>query len=115
MAYDIFLAERISNSLKQKNIIFEEKKMFGGIAFMVDEKMCLGVNKDKLMARIDPDFYEEALTITGAEKMALTGRPMKGFLFIDSHGIDMEKDLEFWVDKCLEYNPKAKANKKKKK
>ena len=113
MAYDEGLADRIRISLDTRSVEYLEKKMFGGLAFMVDNKMCVGVTKNNLMARIDPEFYEEALTILGSKIMDFTGRPMKGFLFIEPRGIDLDKDLDFWIDKCLEYNPKAKSKKKK--
>ena len=81
--------------------------MMGGLTFMVNGKMCAGIVGDNLMARIDPDFYELALTMDGCREMNFTGRPMKGFVFIEPGGIDMDSDLEFWIGKALEYNPKA--------
>lgn len=115
MAYDELLADRVRQILLRKKTSFEEKKMFGGLCYMVDEKMCVGLTKTDLMARIDPDFYDQALTRNGARKMMFTGREMKGFVFVDPEAVDMEEDLEFWVDLCLEFNPKAKSSKKKKK
>ncbi|HHG83497.1 MAG TPA: TfoX family protein [Bacteroidetes bacterium] len=115
MAYDIHLAERIQRILREKRVAFFERKMFGGIAFMVDEKMCLGVIKLDLMARVGPDAYAEAVTKNGARPMEFTGRPMAGYLFISAEGVDAEADLEYWVDLCLAYNPQAKASKKRKK
>jgi hypothetical protein len=115
MAYDQFLADRIKQVLEEKNIVFSEKKMFGGAAFMVDEKMCLGVIKENMMARINPDFYAEARSLNGCVEMDFSGRPMNGFVFIEPIGMEMDEDLEFWVQKCLDYNPLAKASKKKSK
>lgn len=115
MAYDELLADRLRNILKDKKVPNAEKKMMGGLCFMVDDKMCVGIVKDTLMARIDPDVYEEALTKKGSKQMDFTGRPMKGFVFVEPEGIDMEDDLEYWVQLCLDYNPKAKSSKKKKK
>lgn len=115
MAYDELLADRIRNVLREKHITNEEKKMMGGLCFMVDDKMCIGIIKNELMARIDPEIYSEALTKKGCKEMNFTGRPMRGFVFVDPEGIDMEKDLEYWVELCLEYNPKAKSSKKKQK
>ncbi len=80
---------------------------------MVDEKMCVGVIKDKLMARIDPEVYDEALSRTGCREMDFTKRPMKGFVFVDPLGTDMYEDLEYWVNLALEFNPKARSSKKK--
>ena len=113
MTYDEHLADRISMVLKEKHISFEEKKMMGGLSFMVDNKMCIGVVNDKLMARIDPEIYEQSLKIEGCHEMDFTGRPMKGFVFVEPEAIDSDKDLEYWVKLCLDFNPKAKRSKKK--
>jgi len=114
MAYDELLADRIRSVLKEKQISCDEKKMMGGLCFMVDDKMCIGIVKNELMARIDPDIYNVALTKKGCKEMNFTGRPMKGFVFVEPEGIDMDKDLEFWVNLCLDYNPRATSSKKKK-
>jgi TfoX/Sxy family transcriptional regulator of competence genes len=112
MAYDELLADRITQSLKEKKVAFEEKKMFGGICFMVNDKMCIGVLKNQLMARIDPEQEAAFLSDTGARPMDFTHRPMKGYLYIDPEGTDLDDDLDQWVDRCLDYNPKAKSSKK---
>lgn len=114
MAYDEFLADRIRTALQNRKISFEEKKMMGGLCYMVDDKMCVGVIKDKLMARIDPEVYEEALSKVGCKKMDFTGRPLKGFVLVEPLGIDLEEDLNYWVQLCLDFNPKARSSKKKK-
>lgn len=114
MAYSEYLADRIKATLKEKSTHYIEKKMMGGLTFMVDDKMCIGVVKEQLMARIDPDFYEEALTLEGCQPMDFTNKPMKGYVFIQPEGIDMDKDLEFWITKALEFNPKALSSKKRK-
>lgn len=113
MAYDEFLAERIKTILNQKHITFEEKKMMGGLCYLVKDKMCLGIVRNTFMARIDPDMQEEALAKPGCREMDFTHRPMKGFVFIEPEGIDNDCDLEYWIEKCLEFNPKAKSSKKK--
>ena len=113
MAYDEHLAERVKKVLREKRVLFEEKKMMGGLCFMVKEKMCMGVEKDMLMARIDPTIYEKALKRKGTHEMDFTGKPMKGYVFIDPIGLDMDKDLEYWIQLCLNFNPKAKSSKKK--
>lgn len=114
MAYDEYLADRVRQVLHDKQVFFEEKKMMGALTFMVDHKMCVGVIKDNLMARVGPDFYEEALTKNGCKTMDFTGRPLKGYVFIDPIGIDMDEELEYWVQLCLDFNPLAKSSKKKK-
>ncbi|AYB34906.1 TfoX/Sxy family protein [Chryseolinea soli] len=112
MAYDEHLADRIRQIFKEKKVRFEDKKMMGGLCFMVNEKMCVGVVQNELMARIDPAIYEVVLKKKYSREMDFTGRPMKGFVFISPKGIDADKDLEYWVGLCLEYNPKANSSKK---
>lgn len=75
--------------------------------------MCIGIVKEDLMARVDPDFYTEALQIKNTREMDFTKRPMKGYIFVAPEGIDLDEQLEFWIDKCLAFNPLAKSSKKK--
>lgn len=113
MAYDEFLAERVRTFFGAKHVLFEEKKMMGGLCFMVNDKMCAGVMKDGLMARIDPEGRAEALTKLGCREMDFTGRTMKGFVIITPEGIDNDTDLWYWMEACLAFNPKAMSSKKK--
>ncbi|MGG8497494.1 TfoX/Sxy family protein [Tenacibaculum sp. TC6] len=113
MAYDQFLAERITHFFDTRNIIVTTKKMFGGVCFMVDDKMCVGVVKEEVMARIDPEIYEEALTHKGCSEMNFTGRPMKGYVFLSGEAIDLDQQLYYWLQLALDFNPKAKSSKKK--
>ena len=121
MAYDEYLADRLRQVFKEKQVNYQEKKMFGGLCFLVDDKMCCGVHFDKkkntdlLMARIGEAQYEEAKSRAGCHPMDFTGRPMKGYAFITPEGFDRDDDLAFWLQLCLNYNPLAKASKKKKK
>jgi len=114
MAYNENLAFRVRELLASKRKV-EEKKMMGGLTFMVNNKMCVGILKDDLMARIDPDIYDSVLERKGCRAMDFTGRPMKGFVFIDTDGTKTKKDLEYWLALALEYNKKVKASGKKKK
>lgn len=108
-------AQRIADALILKEIEFEEKKMFGGVCFLVDDKMLAGANRDaKLLVRIDPAEVEQLLQREGVSLMEQTGTSMHGFLYIDPEAFDSDEGLNFWLDKCLEYNPKAKSSKKKK-
>ncbi len=93
----------------------EEKSMMGGLTFMYNDKMCIGVIKDEMMCRIDPEMYDEALEKRGCSPMVFTGRPMKGFVMIDHTGMANKKDFEYWIELALEFNKKAKSSKKKKK
>ncbi|WP_273567367.1 TfoX/Sxy family protein [Maribacter halichondriae] len=119
MAYDEFLADRIRHVLKQKSVFAEEKKMMGGLCFMVDDKMCFGMHIDKktdsslFMARVGTDQYEKALSKPHCMEMNFTGRTMKGYVFVSVEGIDSDKDLESWIQMCLDFNPLAKSSKKK--
>ncbi|MDF1550407.1 MAG: TfoX/Sxy family protein [Bacteroidales bacterium] len=112
MAYNEFLADRIRNVLRDKKVFYYDKKMMGGLTFMVDEKMCVGIVKENLMVRIDPEIQELALSKNGCKEMDFTGKPMKGFVFVEPEGIDMDDELEYWIDLALEYNPRAKSSKK---
>lgn len=115
MAYDEYLSERIDRILKDKKVEFLSKKMMGGLCYMVDDKMCVGVVRDELMARIGPEVYEEALQRPGCKEMNFTGRSMKGYVFVDAEGIDLEKDLEYYIQLAINFNPMAQSSKKKKK
>lgn len=114
MAYSEYLADRVRRSLKGLNSTYEERKMFGGMCFLVDEKMCVGIINDDLMVRIDPVNQEDFLKEDGVRIMDFTKRPMKGYLYVAPDCIDMDNDLDKWVNRCLEFNPKAKSSKKKK-
>lgn len=109
MAYSEYLAERVRERLKNANVT-EEKKMMGGLIFMVRGKMCLGIdidkksNQDRLMVRVGKLPYEELLKKEGSRPMDFTGRVMRGFLFIDPEGFDREEDLDYWIAKALEFN-----------
>ena len=114
MAYNEHLADRINRFFKDKKVNFYEKKMFGGLCFMVNDKMCIGVLKEEMMARIGIDKYDEALGKKGCREMNFTGRPMKGYVFLDEEVIDLEVELDYWLQLALDFNPLAKASKKKK-
>jgi len=112
----LITTQRIADFLTLKGIVFEEKKMFGGVCFLVDDKMLAGANRDaKLLVRINPLEEEQLLQREGVSLMEQTGRSMHGFLYVDPEAFDSDEELTFWLDKCLEYNPKAKSSKKKKK
>lgn len=111
MSYNEQLTIRVREALRnQKKVV--EKKMFGGITYMVNGKMCVGVVKDEIMARIDPIIYEKALKRKGCHEMRFTGKPMKGFVFVSPEGTKSKKDLEYWVGLAIEFNKVAKVSKK---
>lgn len=114
MAFDEKLVDRIRETLVDLPKV-EEKYMFGGVCFMVNGKMCVGVVKDEMMCRINPTMDEIVLEKTGCQQMDFTGKPMKGYVFISEEGMKTRKAFEYWVSLCLEFNSKAKASKKKSK
>ena len=112
MAYDERLAERIRLALSNRRNV-EEKKMMGGLTFMVNGKMCVGIFRDELLCRIDPGIYDESLTKKGCHTMEFGGRRMKGFVLVNSEGIKSKKDFDYWINLSLDYNKLAKASKRK--
>lgn len=114
MAYDTYLEERMTRIMISKKVGFEAKKMMGGLCYMVDDKMCFGIVGDQMMARINPEIYQDCLKKEGCSEMNFTGRALKGFVYINPEVIDKEDDLEEWIRLCLEFNPLAKSSKKKK-
>ncbi|MEZ4844668.1 MAG: TfoX/Sxy family protein [Bacteroidia bacterium] len=97
MAYDNFLADRIGNHLKRHSVHFESKEMMGGLCYMVDDKMCIGIIKNELMARIGEKLRLENEHKPGCRQMDFTGKPMKDYVFVSPDAIDREDDLAFWL------------------
>ena len=109
--------EKIAHSIRQlfsltENEI-EEKRMFGGLCFMVNGKMCVGVEKDRLMVRLGPEVYETALTKEGCRPMDFTGRVMKGYVFVDAKVLDTKTKIKSWINLALDFNRVAVPGKKK--
>lgn len=97
MAFDEALADRVRDVLAPRAEL-SERKMFGGIAFMIGGNMAVGVIGDDLMVRFDPADAERALTEPHARPMDFTGKPMKGMVFVESTGTVSDEDLASWVD-----------------
>ena len=114
MAYNDILAGRIRQRLSHLPDV-EEKEMMGGLTFMVNGKMCVGIIKDELMCRIDPAFHEQAVEKPGCRTMDFTNRPMKGYVMINDKGMQKQADFDYWINLSLDFNKIAKASKKKKK
>lgn len=102
MSYDEGLAERIREQLQDRSDV-EEKKMFGGLCFMVSSHMCCGIVKDTLMARVGSDSYEKCLAMKHASEMNFTGKAMKGMVYVSPEGIESDKNLSKWVRLCLDF------------
>lgn len=91
----------------------EEITMFGGACFMVDGKMCVCARRDHLLCRVGPEEAENVIEQHGVRQMEQSGRPMKGYVYVDAEIVPLKKDIERWVSMCLNYNPLAKAARKK--
>lgn len=113
MAYSEKLADRIREALQDISAV-EEKEMMGGLTFMVNDKMCIGIIKDEMMCRIDPAFHEEAIEMTGCRTMDFTKRPMHGYVMVDETGMKTKNEFNYWINLSLNFNGKAKSSKKKK-
>lgn len=116
MSFSEKLADRVRARLAdQANV--SEKKMFGGLAFLVNEKMCVNVSGDRLMCRFDPLRREEVEARGGYQPMIMKGREYKGYCYVEPEGFKHRRDFEYWILLCLDFNHKAKKspNKKSKK
>lgn len=103
MAYNEELSLRVQKRLFDLNIDFYEKKMFGGNAFMINDKMCVGIIKNELMLRVLDREYESLLENNYVRPMNFTGKIMKGFLFIEEEGLKKEADLNHWINLGLDF------------
>jgi len=102
MAYDEKIAERLSKVFSEHKDV-KEKKMFGGIAYMFKNHMCVGVINDLLMVRVGPEQYEDTLSEDHVRPMDFTGRPMKGYVYVETPGFKTDKNLRKWVQKGVKY------------
>ena len=113
MAYDTKLADRIREYLAEiPDLEIEEKKMFRGLTFMVNRKMCVNVSGYNLMCRFDPKLQEEVAEKNGYQTMIMKGKEYKGYCYINPEGIKAKKDFEYFINLCLDFNKVAKASKK---
>jgi len=115
MAFNETLADRTREIIARTHKNVEEKRMFGGLCFMVNNKMCVGVEKERLMVRLDPAKYDEAMEREGCREMNFTGKVMRGYVFVDAEVLNKQKELEYWINLALEFNKSAKPSKMKKK
>ena len=114
MAYN----EQLANRIREQLVLLpnlKEKEMMGGLTFMLNDKMCIGIIKDEMMCRIDPDLQNEVLEKNGCRMMDFTGRPMKGYVMVDESAMKTQQEFAYWIQLCLDFNSKAKSSKKNKK
>ena len=108
MPFDAGLAARVRAQLARRRGI-TERRMFGGLAFLLDGKMLCGVTRDDLMVRVGPDAQAEALALPGARPMDFTGKAMRGFVFVDADGTASDAALERWVARALAFGATLRA------
>jgi TfoX/Sxy family transcriptional regulator of competence genes len=102
MAYDEQLAARVRRILRRRDGV-SEKKMFGGLSFLLHGKMCCGVLQNDLVVRIQPEDYEAALEQPSVRPMDFTGRPLKGFIYVGPEGCQSDKELSRWIEHGVEF------------
>jgi len=100
------LIGRVRAALRGR-IDFQEKRMFGGVTFMVREKMCISAGKGRIMCRIDPDVHESALKREGCRTVIMKGRQYRGYVYVDEDALKAQSKLDYWVNLSLEYNGKS--------
>jgi TfoX/Sxy family transcriptional regulator of competence genes len=112
MAYNEELANRIREALVDRGIEdIEEQKMFRGLCFMANGKMCVCVSADELFCRIGPE-YKEALELNGVRGMVRNGKVLKDFVYVSLDSIKTKKEFDSWIEKALAFNKFARATKK---
>jgi TfoX/Sxy family transcriptional regulator of competence genes len=112
MPPDETLVNRVRTALGQNRRV-EEKKMFGGIAFMVEGKMCVTVGQGRIMCRIDPANHDMALGRKGCTTVLMKGREYRGYVRIAADALGTKRDLDYWVRLALDFNNRAKASTRK--
>jgi TfoX/Sxy family transcriptional regulator of competence genes len=115
MSFDEQLGQRIGLMFDKAGSDFSEKRMFGGLAFMIDDKMCIGVVKDEIMLRVLDDKYKDVLSRPNVREMDFAGRPMKGFVYIERPAFETDKQLNEWIDLAIEFGKLGVLKSKKRK
>ena len=114
MAHNLKLAEKIRKHLSAfADLDIVEKKMFGGLAFIVNGKMCINVSGDKLMCRFDPASQTAVAKQPGFEKMVMKGKELNGYCYLLPEGFAARKDFDYWIKLCLDFNGQAEISKTK--
>jgi len=113
MPYSEKLADRVRVALADVPKV-EEKVMFSGIAFLVNDKMCINVGPDRIMCRIDPGMHDQLLEEKPCRTMVMKGREYKGYILVNETDLSRKAELDFWIRLCLDFNKHAKSSKKKK-
>lgn len=112
MAYSEKLADSVREAVAYLPNI-TEKKMFSGLAFLVNDKMCINISGDDLMCRFDAALQDEVAERRGYRSMIMKGKELKGYCYVSAEGFTLKKDFDYWINLCLDFNSKAKSSKKK--
>jgi len=111
MAYSDHLANKVREYLALvPGIEVEEKRMFGGLAFLVNGKMCINISDDQLMCRFDPEMTAELSERAGFLPMIMKGKELKGYCYVHPEGFRSQKGFEFWMNLCLDFNDRANSS-----
>ncbi len=111
MAADQDLVNRVRTALGRR-VDAEEKRMFGGITFMVRGKMCVSVGRDRIMCRVDPGLHDSLLEREGCRTVVMKGRQYRGFVYVDARALKTQRELEEWIALALDYNRTAASTQK---
>ena len=114
MAFNEKLAGRVRQLLSGTSHTIDEKRMFMGLCFMVNDKICVCVHSKEIMVRLDQKIAEKALKKSGTRQMMMKDRIMKGYIAVDESALKTKRQLEYWVNMALDFNPFASSSKKKK-
>jgi len=108
MPHNEALAKRVKAGLGRVSGV-EEKRMFGGVAFMVRGKLCVTAGRDRIMCRIDPAIHDAALERKGCRTVVMKGREYRGYVHVDAEAVKTKAQLDYWIGLALDYNDKARA------
>ncbi|WP_353184301.1 TfoX/Sxy family protein [Parapedobacter lycopersici] len=113
MAYDTALAEKVRAYLTGiTGLVLEEKKMFGGLAFLVNGKMCINVSDNNLMCRFDPDTLPTISKRPGYHPVVMKGKSLPGYCYVSPDGYNRPADFAYWLECCLSFNDRAKVSRR---
>lgn len=104
--YNKSLTNKIRHALEEKGVHFIEKRMFRGVSFMVNNKICLSAGDDEMLCRVDPILHDKLVAKNGCRTMEMKGKTYKGYILIKDHALQTEKELHYWIDLALAFNKK---------
>src|SRR5258708_5871375 len=103
------LMDRVRAAMRHAPTV-EERKMFGGVTFLVRDKMCVTVGKGKIMCRVDPAVHDDLLKRKGTRTVVMKGREYRGYLYVTVDALRAKGELDYWIGQALAFNDQAKAS-----